>query len=610
MNFVTFNTIAGAKLHSDRIKDSDYGTRGEPYNFQATPMFRHKLDQCFEELWRVCPFGKANIVTTAGLWIDKPGMHQQGRAIDLDGLFWNAPRVQFVTLHDGYEGRNRKLYLGIEAILRKHFGRVIDYSYHDNAHRDHFHIDDSCEVGFDPSSEATVEFLQLTLKEVFDEPGVGTVDGCYGPKTKAAIHRVLHHLGITGNLALQAVWLQFLTRSAQTAFATMKSWMAATQFTTSPAPDSGLDWQSVYTGIEREDYVIPHQGLQNPTLESVCQQLTESYGTIENYHGYPFIRGKVSWFGGAEDMGVKEEETGALTGERLRKLGKDDRYCAMRWNYFGQDGRKNKAFWRDRPILVVNPTNDRAVIVRAIDWGPHIKTGRILDLSPGAMKDLGIKTDDEVLCAFARAKTDPAIEFPKLRQIEGEQKLSSISDETCIRELQQALNAIGFDCGKADGILGTKTEAAFARFKHTLDLGGTISPLAIDALIDRVNQKQTPFVATSSPHLLTLRGSVGRDGRNAREDVKTVQYLLNCNRHLLTPREHLAETGICNGETIAAIESFQARVVLLALPDGRIDPGGATLAKQKANARDRAIAPHFLFPFEQPPLKDYREGMR
>jgi N-acetylmuramoyl-L-alanine amidase len=38
-------------------------------------------------------------------------------------------------------------------------------------------------------------------------------------------------------------------------------------------------------------------------------------------------------------------------------------------------------------------------IIRTVspaDWGPHVDTGRVADLSPGLMKELGIDTDDEV----------------------------------------------------------------------------------------------------------------------------------------------------------------------------------------------------------------------
>ena len=34
------------------------------------------------------------------------------------------------------------------------------------------------------------------------------------------------------------------------------------------------------------------------------------------------------------------------------------------------------------------------------DWGPHEKTGRVADLSPGLMADLGIETDDQVEVVF------------------------------------------------------------------------------------------------------------------------------------------------------------------------------------------------------------------
>ena len=31
-----------------------------------------------------------------------------------------------------------------------------------------------------------------------------------------------------------------------------------------------------------------------------------------------------------------------------------------------------------------------------VDWGPHISTGRVADLSPGLAKALGLQTDDVV----------------------------------------------------------------------------------------------------------------------------------------------------------------------------------------------------------------------
>lgn len=50
-----------------------------------------------------------------------------------------------------------------------------------------------------------------------------------------------------------------------------------------------------------------------------------------------------------------------------------------------------KKWWKNRKILVVNPTNNRAVVLRAVDWGPSPTTGNVADISPAAMASLGGK---------------------------------------------------------------------------------------------------------------------------------------------------------------------------------------------------------------------------
>ena len=99
---------------------------------------------------------------------------------------------------------------------------------------------------------------------------------------------------------------------------------------------------------------------------------------------------------------MANDETVALTGELARELPEDDYYVAMRWDY-----KNRKRFWVNRHLLVVNPANDKAVIVRAIDWGPNTWTDRILDLSPKTLEYLGAKTDDELICCFSN--TDKVI---------------------------------------------------------------------------------------------------------------------------------------------------------------------------------------------------------
>jgi hypothetical protein len=120
--------------------------------------------------------------------------------------------------------------------------------------------------------------------------------------------------------------------------------------------------------------------------------------------------GKASYFGGPNDEGVSRTEGLAFissidqaphlflpyqpagTTGLARRLNPYVNYVACRWDY----------------SVTPKPDLLKAVaLVRAIktgislkafpaDWGPHVDTGRVADLSPGLMDDLGIKTDDEV----------------------------------------------------------------------------------------------------------------------------------------------------------------------------------------------------------------------
>lgn len=177
--------------------------------------------------------------------------------------------------------------------------------------------------------------------------------------------------------------------------------------TTQPSsgtPTTTPTWKDTYAGLEINGSNIPRKGLSNPTLGEL-----EPFGDVVQFAGLDFVKGKVSWFGGKDDDGVTQDETGSLTGEPLRKLGEppfDDKkhkyYCAMRFS-FTPNG---KNFWANQKILVINPINQRAIVVRAIDWGPNTSTKRVIDLSKQALDELGAETDDDLLCAFANNSQD------------------------------------------------------------------------------------------------------------------------------------------------------------------------------------------------------------
>lgn len=186
----TFDKLAGVPVHYDRYSNPQYGygTRGKPGTWPCTTHFEEKLHAAFQELWDVCPLGEAEVITTAGAWVNKPGMHGKGRGFDVDGIFW-ADRT-FVTKN---YPEDRPFYLAVEAVLRKHFGTVLNYEYNVD-HQDHLHIDDGSETGFVPGHRSRVLFLQMAISHVFERP-IG-IDGVTGPETNGAARKLLVDLAL------------------------------------------------------------------------------------------------------------------------------------------------------------------------------------------------------------------------------------------------------------------------------------------------------------------------------------------------------------------------------------------------------------------------------
>jgi len=75
---------------------------------------------------------------------------------------------------------------------------------------------------------------------------------------------------------------------------------------------------------------------------------------------------------------------------------------------------------------------------------------------------------------------------------------------------------------------------------------------------------------------MCIGSSVGDGGVNARDDAVVVQILLNFNRP--PPLPQVGVDGGVGTITKDAIREFQKRVMGSTAPDGRVDPGGTTLA--------------------------------
>ncbi len=213
----SFKTLGGGvPVHYDRLASPHhYGSRGKEHTFHCKTDFEPLLDNAFRDVWLYTGLGKAEVITSAGAYVNKPRQHGQGRALDIDGIFWS--NKTFVTLHAGWQGQDRNFYFGIEAVLRMHFGVVLDYEY--NApHRDHFHVDDSQGLGFRKSSRSKVRSLQGMLNHVWgknvDE------DGDWGDQTAGAVSEVLVVAGLPGPITNQEQWLLLMKKTAEKAFGT------------------------------------------------------------------------------------------------------------------------------------------------------------------------------------------------------------------------------------------------------------------------------------------------------------------------------------------------------------------------------------------------------
>jgi uncharacterized protein (TIGR02594 family) len=135
-------------------------------------------------------------------------------------------------------------------------------------------------------------------------------------------------------------------------------------------------------------------------------------------------QGPCSWFGGPEDSGVKSDEglafiskvsqapelflpeqppklptdpgyPGTTTG-LARRLDPEVPYIACRWDY----AKTPHDMLLSELVLVRSIATGRKLEAFPADWGPNVKTGRVADLSPSLLADLGIETDDEVEVTF------------------------------------------------------------------------------------------------------------------------------------------------------------------------------------------------------------------
>jgi len=130
-----------------------------------------------------------------------------------------------------------------------------------------------------------------------------------------------------------------------------------------------------------------------------------------------YVRGRMSTFGGPNDMGVSSSEGLAFfyepeecphlmlpeqpsgTSGMARRLDGNVFYVACRWDY----STTPKDMLRNQSLKagVRNPRTGKVFAAFPADWGPHEQeTGRAADLSPALAEALELGTDDECEVAY------------------------------------------------------------------------------------------------------------------------------------------------------------------------------------------------------------------
>lgn len=205
----SINSINGIPLHYARLTNHPYGTIGEQRHFSIDDNFLKVLEDTFEEVFNHCPLGLPDAITTAGIFVAKSGQHAHGCAFDLDAIFWKEKSL--VTLNFVHQ---KLLYLGIESILRKHFGIVLNHLY--PHHADHWHMDMSVAVDYHESSKSATLYLQMVLTYIYGKSVI--IDGISGPQTRGSMKEVFKRLNISEPITTKANYLKFLDLTAKIAF--------------------------------------------------------------------------------------------------------------------------------------------------------------------------------------------------------------------------------------------------------------------------------------------------------------------------------------------------------------------------------------------------------
>ncbi|MFI9007815.1 extensin family protein [Actinosynnema sp. NPDC053489] len=214
---ITFQRIDGTPVYYWRSSRGDTALR----NWQVTQEFYDSLVLWIRDLRSLSSaYGSITYLVSAGFYVNKPGEHGTGTAMDLDHVRWSGGQVSSPLDHDHASGTTatRRRYLALEATCRRRFRYVLDGWYNAD-HADHIHSDfGGLPVRCVTGSESDTKFVQ-SLCNNFLGSGL-EVDGIWGPLTQSAFTTAKSRLGTTGDPhTTTSVWQSFLSAAARKGFA-------------------------------------------------------------------------------------------------------------------------------------------------------------------------------------------------------------------------------------------------------------------------------------------------------------------------------------------------------------------------------------------------------
>jgi hypothetical protein len=214
---ITFSTIDGTPVYYWRSNRPNT----TPRNWQATQGFYDQLVLWIRDLRSLsADYGTITYLVSAGFYVNKPGQHGAGTAMDLDHVQWSSGTVctPLDRHHSSTTGSIRKRYIALDAVCRRRFRYVLD-GWYNSDHADHIHADfGGLPVRCLTGSSSDTKFIQATCNN-FRASGL-VVDGIWGSRTQAAFDGLKSALGITGNPhTTTSVYQSLLSGVARAGFA-------------------------------------------------------------------------------------------------------------------------------------------------------------------------------------------------------------------------------------------------------------------------------------------------------------------------------------------------------------------------------------------------------